>query len=143
MTPMKLTVTAYITQQIQAKQPKPRGNNKQAKPTVYGEVLTRDDIVARLEEQEKEKTDKVAEKAAKKAEKEAEREEKKEERDAKKAEREAEREAKKAEREAKKREKEMKKAEKVAGRKTRQAQSDKIKEVSDEEEISKADNAHP
>ena len=58
MTPMKLTVTAYITQQIQAKQPKPRGNNKQVKPTVYGEVLTRDDIVARLEEQEKEKQQK-------------------------------------------------------------------------------------
>lgn len=87
MTPVKLTVTAYITKQIQAKQPKPRGSNKQVKPTVYGEVLTRDYTIARLEEQEKEKMEKVAEKAAKKAEKEAEREAKKAEREAKKAER--------------------------------------------------------
>ena len=42
VTPVKLHVVAYFTKHMQAKQqPKPRRNNHRVKPTVYGEVLTR------------------------------------------------------------------------------------------------------
>ena len=69
VTPVKLHVVAYITRQIQAK-PKPRStDNRRVKPTVYGEVLTSDEVVERLEEKEREKTKKAAEKERKAAEK--------------------------------------------------------------------------
>ncbi len=46
----------YITKHIQAKpKSKPRGTNKKVKPTMYGEVLTRDEIIERLEAEEKER----------------------------------------------------------------------------------------
>ena len=41
-------------------------DNRRVKPTVYGEVLTRDELLMRLEEQEKEKAAKEAEKKANK-----------------------------------------------------------------------------
>lgn len=68
---MKLHVVSYITRHIQAK-PKPRQkNNRKVKPTVYGEVLTSDEVVERLEKEEQEKQEKAAEKAKKAAEREA------------------------------------------------------------------------
>lgn len=86
MTPVKLTVTAYITKQIQAKQqPKVRRNNKRVKPSLYGEVMTRDDIIDRLEEEERDKKQVEEERALKRAEKELKKAEKKAEKDAKKA----------------------------------------------------------
>ncbi len=46
----------YITKHIQAKpKSKPRGTNKKVKPTMYGEVLTRDEIIERLEAKERKK----------------------------------------------------------------------------------------
>ena len=95
---MKLHVTAYITQRIQAK-PKTRSkDNRKVKPTVYGEVLTSDEVLDRLEQEERDKAEKAAEKEREKAEKAKEKAEKAAEK-ARKAE---EREAKKAERQAKK-----------------------------------------
>ena len=79
MTPMKLHVVAYLTKHIQAK-PKPRSrDNRKVKPTVYGEVLTSDEIVERLEQEEKEKTEKAAAKEREKAKKAAARAEKEKE----------------------------------------------------------------
>lgn len=69
MTPIKLHVVAYLTKHIQAK-PKPRSkDNRKVKPTLYGEVLTSDQIVERLEREAKEKAEKNAQKEREKAEK--------------------------------------------------------------------------
>ena len=80
---MKLHVLSYITGQIQAK-PKPRArDNSKVKPTVYGEVLTSDEVVSRLEE-EQERQIKAAEKAKKAADREAKKQEAKKAQKAKK-----------------------------------------------------------
>ena len=69
----------YLTKHIQAK-PKPRSrDHRKVKPTVYGEVLTSDEIVVRLEQEEKEKTEKAAAKEREKAKKAAARAEKEKE----------------------------------------------------------------
>ncbi len=68
VTPMKLQVTAYITKHIQAQRNK---DNQRVKPTVYGEVLTSDEVMERLQEEEREKAEKEAEKEKKAAERKA------------------------------------------------------------------------
>lgn len=140
MTPVKLHVVAYFTKHMQAKQPpKTRKDNHRVKPTVYGEVLTRDEIVERLEEQAREKREKEAEKAAKKTEKEAEKAAKKTQMEAKKAERMTKKAQKEAERAAKQAEREAKQTQKKSAPKpvTRRKPVTRVEEVSDEEEISK------
>ena len=56
----------YLTKHLQPKQKPREKDNRRIKPTVYGEVLTKDEIVFRLEEEEEEKNKKAAEKAARK-----------------------------------------------------------------------------
>ena len=68
MTPVKLHVVAYFTKHLQAQQKPKSRDNRKVKPTVYGEVLTRDEIIERVEPQAKEKAEKAAEKAKKAAE---------------------------------------------------------------------------
>ena len=101
LTPMKFQIVGYLTRYIEAK-PKPRSNDKRrVKVKVYGEVLTCDDVIERLEEEEAEKAEKVAQKAKKAAEK-------------------AEKAAEKAEKAAEKAKKAAEKAEKAAGREERE-----------------------
>jgi len=127
MTPVKLHVVAYFTKHIQTKQKsKPKRNNQRVKPTVYGEVLTRDEMIEKLEEEEREKEQKEAEKAAKKA-----------ERAAKKAGKEADRVAKKAEKEVERVAKKAEKAVKKVGKGAKKTQNPKDDQTSDGEEISK------
>ena len=139
LTPVRLHVTAYITKYLQSKQkPAAPKENRRIKPTVYGEVLTSEEIVERLEAEEREKEEKKAEKVAKRAEKEAEKAAKEAERVAKKAEKEAEKVAKKAKKEAamaaKKAEREAKKQSKET---TKKVPSKKVaNEATDEEDIS-------
>lgn len=68
MTPMMLHVVAYITKHMQPKQVPRKQDTRKVKPTVYGEVLTSDEVMAQLEEDKRKKEEKVAEKAAKKLE---------------------------------------------------------------------------
>lgn len=71
MTPMRLHVSAYFTKHLQAQPKKRSTDNRRVKPANYGEVLTSDEVMKRLEEKEKEKAEKEKEKAAKKAQKKA------------------------------------------------------------------------
>ena len=76
LTPVKLHVVSYITRHIKARA-KPRSkDNHRIKPTVYGEVLTSDEVMARLEKEEQERVEKAAEKARKATEREAKKAEK-------------------------------------------------------------------
>ena len=64
---MKLHVAVYFTKHLQVK-PKIRStDNRKVKPTMYGEVLTTDQVIDRLEEKEREKMRKEKEKAEKAA----------------------------------------------------------------------------
>lgn len=69
MTPMKLHVSVYFTKHLQAEPKKQSTDNRRVKPASYGEVLTSDEVMRRLQEKEKEKAEKEKEKAAKKAQK--------------------------------------------------------------------------
>lgn len=126
LTPVKLHVVAYITRRVQAKT-KPRSrDNRKIKPTVYGEVLTSDEVVERLEQEEREKAEKAAEKEREKAEKAAQ-----------KAEKAAEKAKKAAERAAKKADKE---AGKAAGRKQKKRTVRAPKRIQVDESESEVDN---
>ena len=63
VTTVELTVAAYFSKYLQC-QNKPRQRDyRRVKPVAYGEVLTRDEVVQRLEQEELEKAEKAAEKA--------------------------------------------------------------------------------
>ena len=115
---MELTVAAYFSKYLQCQNKPRQRDNRRVKPVAYGEVLTRDEVIQRLEQEELEKAEKAAEKAREKAVKEMEKAEKAAEKAARQAERAEEREArrvqKEAEKEAKRMEREAKKAEKEA-----------------------------
>ena len=68
LTPIKLHVSAYLTKYMKPREQKQRRDNRRVKPTVYGEVLTKDEILERLEAEEKEKSEKAATKRANKEE---------------------------------------------------------------------------
>ena len=85
LTPMKFHIVGYLTRYIEA-QPKPRSrDNRRVKVSVYGEVLTSNEVVERLEKEEKEKTEKAMAKKREKAEKTAKRESQRKEKAAKKS----------------------------------------------------------
>ncbi len=65
---MKLHVSVYFAKHLQAKPMKRSTDNRRVKPATYGEVMTSDEVIERLEEKEKEKARKEKEKADKAAE---------------------------------------------------------------------------
>ena len=99
MTPMKLHVVAYFSKYMQGKQRQRSKDKRKVKPTVYGEVLTTDEVMERLEEEEREKKEKLEEKVRQAGEKAKERAQKAEAKAKNAAEKAAER-AKKTERKA-------------------------------------------
>ena len=143
VTTVELTVAAYFSKYLQCQNKPRQRDNRRVKPVAYGEVLTRDEVVQRLEQEELEKAEKAAEKAREKAVKEMEKAEKAAEKAARQAERAEEREArrvqKEAEKEAKRMEREAKKAEKEALKAAKMAQRPrqggrKVTDVEDDDE---------
>lgn len=118
MTPVKLHVMAYLTKHLQPRQKQRVTDNRRVKQTVYGEVLTRDELMMRLEEQEREKEAKEAEKRANKEARAEKAAQKAEEKRAAKERREVIRGEKAAERALKEAEKARKAAEKANKSKT-------------------------
>ena len=131
MTPVKLHVVAYFSRHLQAQQ-KPRSTeNRRVKPTVYGEVLTSDEVIERLDRQEEEKKEKEAERKQKAAEK--------KQKAAEKKQKAAEKKQKAAEKKQKAAEKKQKAAEKKELRATEgkaKGKKDLVEDETEEEEIS-------
>lgn len=64
---MQLHVTTYFTNFFKARNAKKApSTNKRIKPAYYGEALTRDEIVQRIEAEEEEKREKEAKKRGRK-----------------------------------------------------------------------------
>ena len=66
ITLVKLHVAAYLTKHIQpaqSRQTAQKKDSRKVKPKIYGEVLTRDEMVAQLEEEAKEKQEKLRNRA--------------------------------------------------------------------------------
>ena len=59
ITPVRLHVVAYFTHHLQKQNKSKAKDNQRVKPRYYGEALTRDEIVQRLEENEKQKREKA------------------------------------------------------------------------------------
>ena len=63
MTPVHLHVVAYFTKYLQGKQKEGRKDTRRLKPKFYGEVLTRDEIIERMEEEKRKKGQKKGKKS--------------------------------------------------------------------------------
>jgi len=71
MTPIRLHVVAYFSRHLQTQNKGHVKDNRRVKPKYYGEALTRDEVMERMEEEEREKREKEREKREKKAQKKA------------------------------------------------------------------------
>ena len=55
VTPVRMHVVAFFTQHLQGEAQKGKKDTRRLKPRYYGEVLTRDEIISRMEKDEAEK----------------------------------------------------------------------------------------
>lgn len=62
MTPVHLHVTAYFTKFFSSKPAENPRDNRRIQPNYYGEALTRDEVIERLEKKEEEKQVKLGKK---------------------------------------------------------------------------------
>lgn len=67
MTPIQLHVVAYFSNFLQKQNAKkPKSSNQRVKPNNYGEALTRDEILERIEDEERAKREKKGKKGSRK-----------------------------------------------------------------------------
>ena len=69
MTPVQLHLAVYFTNYFQRAPSRKKGTNKRVKPQYYDEALTSEEVVGRMEREEREKEEKLAEKERLKREK--------------------------------------------------------------------------
>lgn len=62
MTPVRLHLAIYFTNYFQKAQGRKKTTNKRVRPQYYGEALTSEEVVGRMEQEEREKEEKLAEK---------------------------------------------------------------------------------
>lgn len=118
ITPVQLHIVAYVTKHMQLKDKSAtqNKNKRRIKPGTYGEVITNDEIIEMLEEEERKKMEETAKKEAEKLRKKRIAEEKRKERERKAIERKEKAKEKEAEKLKRKNSKKKNDIYKIAGK---------------------------